>query len=52
MPVESPVGLWFNYSLVDEFMHMWMHKKSDLENGIISQDEYFDWKIRFPDSCD
>ena len=52
MPVEPPVGLWFNYGLVDEFMHMWMQKKSDLKNGIISQDEYFDWKIRFPDSCD
>lgn len=52
MPVEPPVGLWFNYGLVDEFMHIWIHKKSDLKNGIISQDEYFDWKIRFPDSCD
>lgn len=51
MPVEPPVGLWFSYNLVDEFLHMWMRKKSDLKNGIISQEEYFDWKLRFPDSC-
>lgn len=26
-PDEPPIGIWFNYGLVDKFMREWMNKK-------------------------
>lgn len=45
------VGIWFNYGLVDEFMYEWMIRKQELKNKEITDNEYFEWKINWPDTC-
>lgn len=45
------VGIWFNYGLVDEFMYEWMIRKQELKNGEITDNEYFAWKLNWPDTC-
>lgn len=47
-PVTPPVGIWFNYGVVDDFMHDWMEKKEELRKGDITEEEYFEWKICWP----
>ena len=51
-PDEPPVGIWFNYGLVDEFMREWMIRKQELTNKEITEAEYLDWKLNWPDTCD
>lgn len=51
MPAVSPVGMWFNYNSVNAFMHEWMIHKQELGNGEITQDEYLEWKLNWPDTC-
>ena len=51
-PDEPPVGMWFNYGLVDEFMREWMMRKQELRNGEITDAEYLEWKLNWPDTCD
>jgi len=45
------VGLWFNYSLVNDFMYEWMLRKEELANGKITPDKYLKWKLNWPDTC-
>ncbi len=51
MPSSNPVGLWFNYGLVNDFMYEWMLRKEELANGNITPDEYLEWKLNWPDTC-
>ena len=51
-PDEPPVGMWFNYGLVDEFMREWMIRKQELVNKEITEAEYLEWKLNWPDTCD
>ena len=51
-PDTPPVGLWFNYGVVDDFMKKWMVRKNELKSGKITKDEYLEWKLNWPDSCD
>ena len=51
-PVEPPVGMWFKYGLVDEFMREWMIRKQELANKVINDLEYLEWKLNWPDTCD
>ena len=51
-PDEPPVGMWFNYGLVDEFMREWMMRKHKLRNGKITDAEYLEWKLNWPNTCD
>ena len=51
-PSEPPVGMWFNYGLVDEFMREWMIRKQELKNKEITDSEYLEWKLNWPDTCD
>ena len=51
-PDEPPVGMWFNYGLVNEFMREWMNRKNELMNGEITDNEYLEWKLNWPDTCD
>ena len=48
---DKPVGLNFNDSEINELLSMWMQKKYELQQGLISKDDYFEWKINFPESC-
>lgn len=51
-PDEPPVGMWFNYGLVNEFMREWMMRKQELRNGDITDAEYLEWKLNWPATCD
>jgi len=51
-PTRPPVGLWFKYGLVDEFMREWLVRKDELKSEEITRDEYFEWKLNWPQTCD
>ncbi|MDF1618609.1 helix-turn-helix domain-containing protein [Petrocella sp. FN5] len=36
---------------LDNYLEEWYDKKRELENDEITQDEYYDWKVNWPDSC-
>lgn len=43
-PAQPPVGIYFNYGLVDEFMREWLLRQQELHAGEITREEYFEWK--------
>ncbi len=43
-PIHPSVGIYFQYGLVDEFMHEWLLRQQELHAGEITRDEYFEWK--------
>ena len=51
-PAQPPVGLWFRYGIVDEFMREWLVRKNELKTGEIAKEEYFEWKLNWPRTCD
>ena len=51
-PIHPPVGIYFQYGLVDEFMHEWLLRQQELDAGEITRDEYFEWKLNWPYTCD
>ena len=46
---EKHICIGFNYSLLDDFLSEWMKKKEELASGKITKEEYFEWKINWPD---
>ncbi len=44
-PAHSPVDVWIDYDLINEFLREWCLRKEQLKNGEISKDEYFEQKI-------
>ena len=51
-PAHPPVGIYFNYGLVDEFMREWLLRQQELHAEEITRDEYFEWKLNWPRTCD
>lgn len=51
-PAHPPVGMWFNYGVLNDFMKEWILRKEELKSGKITRDEYFEWKINWPQTCD
>lgn len=51
-PAHDPVGMYFQYGLVDEFMREWLVRQQELRAKEISKAEYFEWKINWPQTCD
>ncbi|HWT76868.1 MAG TPA: helix-turn-helix transcriptional regulator [Mobilitalea sp.] len=47
---EKHLAVSFNYSLLDDFLSEWMKKKEELASGSITKEEYFEWKINWPDN--
>ena len=44
----APIALTFEYGLVNDFLSDWCEMKTKLNNGEISPNEYFEWKITWP----
>ena len=44
-PAHPPVGMWFNYGVLNDFMKEWLLRKEELKSGKITRDEYFEWKL-------
>ena len=39
-------------ALVDEFMREWLFRQQELHAGEITREEYFEWKLNWPHTCD
>ena len=50
-PPRSPVAMWFDDTILDDFLKDWATVQKKLYAGEITQAEYFEWKIMWPD-CD
>ena len=50
-PAHPPVGLWFKYGVVDDFMREWLVRKNELKAGEITREEYLEWKLNWPSTC-
>ena len=51
-PAHSPVCMWFDYGILNDFLKEWVVRKDELKSGKITRDEYFEWKINWPYTCD
>ena len=49
-PAHSPIGMWIDYGLVNDFLREWHLRKQQLDNKDITEEEYFEWKINWPAS--
>lgn len=50
-PTCPPVGLYFKYHLVDDFLHEWLTRQEEYTSKEITRDEYFEWKLGWPATC-
>jgi len=48
----EPTGLYFKHKLVDTFLREWGIRKKELKAGEITKEEYFEWKLNWPSTCD
>ena len=51
-PAHSPVCMWFDYGVLNDFLKEWVVRMDELKSGKITRDEYFEWKINWPQTCD
>ncbi|MGL6200390.1 MAG: helix-turn-helix domain-containing protein [Lachnospiraceae bacterium] len=51
-PAHAPVGIYFDYGLVNDFMREWFKRKEELKAKQITNDEYLEWKLNWPGTCD
>lgn len=50
-PLRPPVAMYFN-ALVDDYMREWLVRQQEYRAEEITQEEYFEWKLNWPDTCD
>ena len=48
-PPRSPVAMWFDDTILDDFLKDWAAVQKKLYAGEITQAEYFEWKVMWPD---
>ena len=41
-----------NFRILNDFLKEWTLRKEELKSGEITRDEYFEWKINWPQTCD
>ena len=51
-PAHSPCGLWIDNNLMNGFFREWLYHQQELKAGTITREEYFEWKISWPYTCD
>ena len=51
-PAHAPVGIYFDYGIVNDFMREWLKRKEELKAKEITNDEYMEWKLNWPSTCD
>lgn len=51
-PQQPPVGMYFKYPIFDDFLQEWLTRQEELDAGKITHDEYFEWKLNWPSTCD
>ena len=51
-PPREPVGIYFDSLPVNDFLKEWLMRKQELKAKEITPEEYFEWKLNWPDTCD
>ena len=51
-PAHAPCGLWIENNLMNGFFREWLFHQQELKAGTITKEEYFEWKINWPYTCD
>lgn len=51
-PAHAPCGLWIDSQLLNGFIREWIYRQQELKEERITKDEYFEWKICWPYTCD
>jgi len=49
-PAHAPVGMYFDYPILNDFMREWAKRKEELKANVISNNEYLEWKLNWPAS--
>lgn len=49
---SAPIGIVIKYNLVNEFMQEWYTRYVEYHQNIITEKQYINWKLHWPDSCD
>ncbi len=44
--------MWFDYGVLNDFLKEWVVWMDQLEMQDNTRDEYFEWKINWPQTCD
>ena len=45
-----PAMIWFEDSEISKYFKEWSRQKEDLKKGKITKEQYFEWKIQWPNS--
>ena len=51
-PASPPMGMYFNNIALNGFLREWHTRQEERKQGVISDREYFEWKINWPRTCD
>lgn len=49
---NAPIGMIVKYNLVNNFMQEWYTRYVEYHQNIITKDQYINWKLNWPASCD
>ena len=47
---DPRIGVWFKYSSMDDYLDEWLDMKKELEQKSITREEYFEWKLNWPNT--
>ena len=48
-PARPSVAMWFDFTILDDFLRDWAKMQRELQDGELSREQYFEWKIRWPE---
>lgn len=51
-PAHAPMGMYFDYPILNGFMQEWGNRKDELKTGKITNADYLEWKINWSNTCD
>ena len=49
--IFPPVAIALNYNQINDFMREWAIRFQKLKNKDLTREEYFEWKINWPYTC-
>ena len=51
-PATPPMGMYFDNATLNGFLEEWFLRQDEKWQGAITEQEYFEWKINWPQTCD
>lgn len=49
---DKHMAVSFHYKMIDDFFREWQIRKQELANKEITKEEYMEWKLNWPATCD